>query len=66
MMKCMIYAIMDVSMIVYDRRRNRRLGYMWRLEEKYNKVEQILAWSNQYSREHLEKNDYARNQRHLQ
>ena len=28
---------------------------MWRLEEKYNKIEQILVWSNQYSREYLEK-----------
>ena len=28
---------------------------MWRLEEKYNKIEQILAWSREYNREQLVK-----------
>lgn len=28
---------------------------MWRLEEKYNKMEQIMVWSKKYTREQLEK-----------
>lgn len=28
---------------------------MWRLEEKYNKIEQIMVWSKKYTREYLEK-----------
>lgn len=26
---------------------------MWRLEEKYNKIEQILVWSKKYTKEQL-------------